>query len=1171
SSHNPTPELPPFEETEQSSDASQDTLQPMESEGVTQGIRDEDTLADTLPLVDYQVIESTTYHWSITAYTQLPKRMTSPIFQCGGHQWRILLFPFGNNANDTISLYLECVHEGEEKEWAACAQFALAISNPTDSTIYHHSHANHRFTPDETDWGFTRFIDLRTASEISTANKRPLIEQESCLISAHVQVVQDPTGVLWHNFNQYDSKKETGHVGMYNQGATCYMNSLLQSLYFTNYFRKATYQIPTANEEPTKSVALALQRVFYNLQESDKPVETTELTRSFGWDSIDSFMQHDVQEFNRVLQDNLEAKMKNTPAEGAISKLFVGRMKSYIKCVNVDYESSRTENYYDIQLNVKGCKNLIESFRDYCAEEMLEGDNKYMAEGYGLQDAKKGVIFEEFPPVLHLQLKRFEYDMMRDTMVKINDRHEFPLEIDLDEFLSSDADHSQSSVYKLHGVLVHSGDLSGGHYFALLRPEKDGRWFKFDDDRVIPVTEKEVLEDNYGGEPHYPTRTKNGRNMGQGNPGRPPKATTRYTNAYMLVYIRESALDEILAPVTQEDIPSHLNRRIEEETRIHEQRRLEDLERQLTIETRLVTDETVRTHRGFDLANFVDPAPGESSPVSLRVKRDMTTAEYKDLVAEKLQLKPETFQLWIMISRQNKTIRPDFLLRGSTGVTLQHVKDTKVPKGTLLRFYVERLDITKAATVPEEGGAIGTLPVITNESHFLMHLKYFDPMTGTMTCLGPLYVPRHGLIGDVVPTLAKRANLPKGTLLKLYEEIKPGLIDEMDFTKAFDDSEMQDGDIICFQQQLTSEQRAKVGEMDTVVKYFENYANNVVVHFYPWRSNSKEMGQHPLESMGDEDIRKPVTPPTTTSTPPPVVLRLHKRTPYDKVAQALAEQLECDAANLLFFGRGPSDVAARMVERSPTMTLAEMTRTWDNVPSGRAHTLYYEVLTYNAAEFQNKRKLNIVWQNAEFSEQRPVEVRASDDSTVVDILDELRKVLETSGFRGISSTPIRLYYGANHVPLGILEETDLASKIPTDATLYTDQLLASSTDTEEEVEETHVGVYYYHRDLTHTHGTPFYIKFVPGEPVVETRTRLRNRLGMSEREFAKLKIMVVFTKRDAVVRPPLALSALEESTEEQDVSLSSVGPISQLLLALDCPETSTRSARVSERSIRIFN
>ena len=75
--------------------------------------------------------------------------------------------------------------------------------------------------------------------------------------------------------------------------------------------------------------------------------------------------------------------------------------------------------FSDIQLNVKGMKNLYESFKDYVAVETLDGDNKYMAEGYGLQDAKKGIIFQSFPPDLHLQLKRFEYDIQRDAMVKV--------------------------------------------------------------------------------------------------------------------------------------------------------------------------------------------------------------------------------------------------------------------------------------------------------------------------------------------------------------------------------------------------------------------------------------------------------------------------------------------------------------------------------------------------------------------------------------------------------------------------------------------------------------------------------------------------------------------------------------------------------------------------------
>lgn len=128
----------------------------------------------------------------------------------------------------------------------------------------------------------------------------------------------------------------------------------------------------------------------------------------------------------------------------------------------------------DIQLNVKGCKDLEESFQHYVTVETLEGENMYMAEGHGLQDAKKGVIFESFPPVLHLQLKRFEYDFMRDTMVKvlvrfcyhlvgiskshtvpfkINDRHEFPEEINLDKFCSQ-SDPNDPYDYVLHGQVL---------------------------------------------------------------------------------------------------------------------------------------------------------------------------------------------------------------------------------------------------------------------------------------------------------------------------------------------------------------------------------------------------------------------------------------------------------------------------------------------------------------------------------------------------------------------------------------------------------------------------------------------------------------------------------------------------------------------------------------------
>lgn len=114
-------------------------------------------------------------------------------------------------------------------------------------------------------------------------------------------------------------------------------------------------------------------------------------------------------------------------------------------------------------------------------------------------------------------------------------------------------------------MLVHSGDLHGGHYFALIKPDRNTRWLKFDDDRVTPVTDREVLEENYGGE------ALNGLAPAQQQRNQ-ARAMKRFTNAYMLVYIRESAMDEILSPFTEKDTPPHLStqsrpRRVR--TRIH--------------------------------------------------------------------------------------------------------------------------------------------------------------------------------------------------------------------------------------------------------------------------------------------------------------------------------------------------------------------------------------------------------------------------------------------------------------------------------------------------------------------------------------------------------------------------------------------------------------------------
>ena len=53
-------------------------------------------------------------------------------------------------------------------------------------------------------------------------------------------------------------------------------------------------------------------------------VETTSLTKSFGWDSSEAWQQHDIQELCRVMFDALEQCFKNTDQADFINMLYEG-------------------------------------------------------------------------------------------------------------------------------------------------------------------------------------------------------------------------------------------------------------------------------------------------------------------------------------------------------------------------------------------------------------------------------------------------------------------------------------------------------------------------------------------------------------------------------------------------------------------------------------------------------------------------------------------------------------------------------------------------------------------------------------------------------------------------------------------------------------------------------
>uniref|UniRef100_A0A8D2ZZ25 Ubiquitin carboxyl-terminal hydrolase n=1 Tax=Scophthalmus maximus TaxID=52904 RepID=A0A8D2ZZ25_SCOMX len=261
------------------------------------------------------------------------------------------------------------------------------------------------------------------------------------------------------------SPADINYHGLLNQGATCYLNSVLQVLFMTGDFREAVERY-TCRNPGSEFIDHQLKPLFEDLKK--KTANTSKITDKLGIGSV--YEQRDAAEFcERIL----------TLTSPGASQIFHGEMTHKTTCSRCRTEMNADGPFWHLPLELVGSYHehysVVDGIEEHFRTSYFRGENQmYCDQCDTKSDAAITCVMRRPPEVLMLLLKRFEFDYRHMTYVK-NDRVVVvPCALQIPE----------NQTYELYAVVEHFGDLRGGHYTATIKSQDDQRWYNFNDATV---------------------------------------------------------------------------------------------------------------------------------------------------------------------------------------------------------------------------------------------------------------------------------------------------------------------------------------------------------------------------------------------------------------------------------------------------------------------------------------------------------------------------------------------------------------------------------------------------------------------------------------------------------------------------------------------------------------